>query len=127
MASRTRSRRRGLGYDAGVSRTASMIDHSLRGCRRARKTGRHCHRKVTGSRNQVERVWQLVGPFGEPAVEIAHLVADVDDDRVTLLLKLLPLWRLEIGGRVRREVVRLADHSGPLESCGSKIRFGRRA
>src|SRR6266850_5362784 len=119
MASRTRSRRRGLGYDAGVSRTASMIDHSLRGCRRARKTGRHCHRKVTGSRNQVERVWQLVGPFGESSVEIAHLVADVDDDRVALVLQLLPLRRLEIGGGPCREVVRLQDQAAPPISGGT--------
>src|SRR6266850_6959769 len=119
MASRTRSRRRGLGYDAGVSRTASMIDHSLRGGRRARKTRHHCHRKITRLWNEVKRVWQHVGPFGEPAVEIAHLVADVDDDRVALVLQLLPLWRLEIGGRFRREVVRLQDQAAPLISCGT--------
>src|SRR3989442_11329855 len=83
--------------------------------------------RAASSRNEVEGVWQLVGPFGESTVEIAHLVADVDDDRVPLVLKLLPLWRLEIGGRFRREVVRLQDQSGPLEPGGSKIRFGRRA
>src|SRR5213593_2635206 len=127
MASRTRSRRRGLGLDAGVSPAASMIDHSLRGCRRASKTRGDCHRKVTGSRNEVEGVRQLVGPFGKSSVEVTHLVADIHDDRVTLVLKLLPLWRLEIGGGFRREVVRLQDQSGPLESCGSKIRFSRRA
>src|SRR5207244_8885997 len=106
---------------------ASMIDHSLRGCCGARKTLGEDHRKVTGSRNEVERVWQLVGPFGKSPVEVTHLVADIHDDRVALVLQLLPLWRLEIGGRFRREVVRLQDQSGPLESGGSKIRFGRRA
>src|SRR5438552_15556902 len=119
MASRTRSRRRGLGYDAGVSRTASMIDHSLCGCRRARKTRRHCHRKITCLWNEVKRVWQLVGPLGESSVEIAHLVADVDADRVAQVLQLLALWRLEVGGRFRRQVVRLQDHAAPPISGGT--------
>src|SRR6266446_6166855 len=96
-----------------------MIDHSLCGCRRARKTRRHCHRKITCLWNEVKRVWQLVGPFGESSVEIAHLVADVDDDRVTLVLQLLPLRRLEIGGGPCREVVRLQDQAAPFVSCGT--------
>src|SRR5438874_5098013 len=93
------------GRGRGGAVAASMIDHSLCGWRRARKTRRQCHRKITRLWNEIKRVWQLVGPFGESSFEVTHLIADVDDDRVALVLQLLPLRRLEIGSRFRREVV----------------------
>src|SRR5262245_46807924 len=79
------------------------------------------------SRKEVKRVRQLVGPLGKAAIEIAHLIADVDDDRVAQILKLFALRGLEFDRRFRREVVRLQEEPGPFISRRAQIGFRRGA
>src|SRR5262250_1195669 len=78
---------------------------------------------ISLSRNEVEGVRQLVRPLGKTAIEIAHLVADVHDNRVALILQLLPLRRLELDGGFRREVVGLEKNPGPFISRRAQIGF----
>src|SRR5437762_7925402 len=77
----------------------------------------------SASWNQVEGVGQLVRLLGKTAIEITRLIAHVDDDRVTLLLDLLALRRLELRRGSRREVVGSQDQSGPGVARRAQIRF----
>jgi hypothetical protein len=55
------------------------------GCHRSEKVDSFSARLIgfiCASRDEVERVRELVGALGEPAVEIAHLITDVDSRSV---------------------------------------------
>src|SRR2546426_8093150 len=76
-----------------------------------------------GSRKKVKRIRELVSSLRKPSLKVTHLIPNVHDDRITLILELFPLRSLELDGRFRREIVRLQDQRGPFVACRSQVGF----
>src|SRR5262245_16198520 len=81
--------------------------------------------KTCYSRQEVDGVGELEGPFRVAASEVALLIAHRQKNGVALLGELAPLRSLEIDGALEQRALGLQDDPGPLVSLFLEIALGR--